>query len=280
MDTVGFDELADLALRKSGQAFRVTQVYLMEARLAHILRRENFSTLDELAACLKARPNLVLENEIVAALTGKHTQFFQDRDTLARILSDVLPRRAEQCASDDKLRILCAGGGTGQEAYSLAMLLAEAGSEAFSGKRIEIVSIDLCKASTERARAGFFSHFEIQMGLSVHRMLAHFKGVDGGWQASEALRDRISFRVHNLLEDPAGLGVFDVILCRNVLPPMAATIAIDVVRRLSRQLTVDGLFFLADEEIMPVGLSELEPSYDARGAYCRRKAPVNSAEVA
>lgn len=280
MESAGFDELADLALRRSGQAFRPAQAYLVEARLAHILRRESFSTLQELASCLQARPNAALEQEIAAALTGKETRFFGDRAMLVRVATELLPAAALNKADGERVRILCAGGATGQEAFSLAILLAEGGADALHGRRAEIISIDHCKASTTRARAGSFSHFEIQTGLSVQRMLAHFTRHDGSWRASEALRSQVTFRVHNLLEDLSGLGVFDVVLCRSVLPAMAGPIAADVVKRLGGLLAPEGLLFLSEGEALPPGPHGLVPSYAARGAFEREKPRQASAAVA
>ncbi|MEL7453941.1 MAG: CheR family methyltransferase, partial [Pseudomonadota bacterium] len=234
MDQQSFNEIADLALRTSGQAWHPEKQYLMEARLSHILRRENFSDIGELAACMQARPNPVLADEVTSALTGKTTGFFSDRDTLKRIVGDVLPRLSESVKTTDPLRVLCAGGGTGQEAYSLTILLHEAGPEYLSGRDVEIVSIDICKASTARAEAGIYGHFEVQTGLSVHRMLEHFTGIDGRWQISETMRNRVSFQVANLREDLSGLGHFDVILCRSILPGMAEPIARETVERLGK----------------------------------------------
>lgn len=280
MSTAGFDELADLALRASGLAFRTTQAYLVESRLSHIMRRESFSSLEELANCLRARPNPVLEAEIVAALTSKDTRFFSHRETLRRVVSEGLPRLAELRSPSESLRVLCAGGGTGQEAYSLGILLEEAGEAFLDGRAVDIVSVDICKASTERARAGLFNHFEIQTGLSVHRMLAHFKKADDLWQASDTLRQRISFRAHNLMQDVSGLGTFDIILCRNVLPPIATTIAGDMVERLTKQLRPKGLLYLADGEALPGLVEGVEASYDARGAYHRPPKPTSPSAVA
>ncbi|MEO0882170.1 MAG: CheR family methyltransferase [Pseudomonadota bacterium] len=280
MTAAGFNELADLALRASGFAFRSTHAYLVESRLAHIMRRENFSTLEELANCLRARPNPVFEQEIVAALTNKETRFFANRQTLQRIIVDMLPKLAERRGDGEAVRVLCAGGGTGQEAYSLAILLEEQDETFLNGRTVELTSIDICKASTERARAGTFNHFEIQTGLSIHRMLAHFEKSDSLWQASETLRRRISFRTHNLVQDVTGLGAFDVILCRNVLPSMASTIASDVVGRLSQQLQPHGLLYLADGEALPGLVEGVEASYEARGAYHRPQSDPSSAVVA
>ncbi|MEM6412731.1 MAG: CheR family methyltransferase [Pseudomonadota bacterium] len=280
MTTAGFDELADLALRASGYAFRSTHAYLMESRLAHIMRRESFSTLEELANCLRARPNPVFEQEIVAALTSKKTRFFSDRQTLLRIVTDVLPKLGGLRDDGESLRLLCAGGATGQEAYSLAILLEEQGAEFLNGRSVEIISVDICKTSTERARSGLFNHFEIQTGLSIHRMLAHFEKSDNFWRASDILRQRISFRTHNLVQELSGLGAFDVILLRNVLPPMATPLAGDLVSRLSRQLRPNGLIYLADKETLPGLIEGVEASYDARGAYHRPQSGQSSSAVA
>ncbi|MEM9668214.1 MAG: CheR family methyltransferase [Pseudomonadota bacterium] len=281
MAIAGFDELADLALQSSGFVFRTTQAYLLESRLSHIMRRENFSTLEELANCLRARPNPVFEQEIAAALTSKETRFFSDRKVLSRIVSDILPGLAEQSTGKDNLRILCAGGGSGQEAYSLAILLQEAGLDYLDGRTVDIVSIDICKASTERARSGLFDHFEIQTGLSVQRMLSNFEKTDDHWRARGEIRQRVSFRQQNLLQDLSGLGTFDIILCRNVLKSMATTIAGDVADRMTKQLRSRGLMFLGEGEQLPGLVEGVEASYNARGAYHRPdKSKPSSSEVA
>lgn len=251
MSLSGFDELADLAMRKSGQALRRSQVYLVEARLGSILRRENFSTLSELSNCLQARPNPAFEDEVVAAMAGKDTAFFQDKPTLDYIINTALPKLAQKQNAQGEnrsLRILCAGGGTGQEAYSLAIALDEAGSEATLGRKIEIISIDICKASTQRARAGLFGHFEIQMGLSVHRMLKYFTRQDDAWRISEAMRGRVSFEVENLMQPFSGAEPFDIVLCRNVISNMASSFKEDIAKRLSGLLGPDGMLFLGKDE--------------------------------
>lgn len=267
MNHSGYNEIADLALRKTGQVFRANHRYLVEARLAPILRRENFSTLDELANCLKARPNSVLEIEVAAALTGKDTQFFRDRKTLGHVMSFLAKRAGNAGASGAKLRVLCAGGGTGQEAYSLVIEALENAPHLFEDDLLEIVSVDICKASTLRARAGRYGHFEIQTGLSAQRMLKYFSRADNSWQASGALRDNVSFSVCNLMTGLPELGLFDVVLCRNVMPAMARPIAIDVAGQLLETLQPWGQLVLGCDEVLPHGAEGFSPSRDVRHAY-------------
>ncbi|MEO0983794.1 MAG: protein-glutamate O-methyltransferase CheR [Pseudomonadota bacterium] len=275
-----FQEFADLARRVSGQTFAPGKAYLIVARLQPIARREGFATLEDLAACLKARPNPVFENEIAAALVSKRTEFFRDRATLARIVSDVLPVAAETPARS-KLRVWVAGGGPGQEAFSLVMLLNEARPVALEDIPIDILSTDLSKAATERARSGAFGHFEVQKGLSIHRLLANFtRQDDGQWRVNDELRRQISFRQHNLLEDMEGLGEFDVVLCRNVLGDMVESARAHVLKALSARLAPGGHVFFGDEEtgVAGLGAGPLEASEIFQGGFkARRSSAVQAA---
>lgn len=280
METTGFDEIADLALRKSGHSFRPVQRYVMEARLGDIIRREGFANLEGLAHCLKARPNRELEAEVVAALPAKQSRFFEDRELLERIVNQILPSIAD--ASDaPRLRILCAGGGFGQEAYSLALLLSEYDKTQPDRKAVDIISIDICRAATYGGRDGVFNHFEVQTGLGIHQLLDNFdRRDDGSWQVNPELRERIGFRTHNLLEDLTGLGEFDVILCRNVISTMAYGVGRDVAERLARQLTPHGALFLgAGESIQMDNHYSLRQSRSIRGGYeaVTPETPVSSA---
>ena len=262
-----FNELADLALKGSGQAIPRSKSYLIEARLAPIARREGFGSLDDLVHCLKSRANPVFAAECAAALVSKDTWFFRERDTLHRLVNDILPMRLK-AGNTGRVKIWIAGGSTGQEAYSLAMLLEDDLPSALRGAKIEILSTDLCKTATERARAGRYGHYEVQKGLSIHRLLHHFTRTDSGqWEISEALRSKVSFRQHNLLESAGGLGKFDVILCRNVLSGMDRSARNRVADSLAAQLMPGGLVILGQGESL-IGLTnQLEPSRDFRGTW-------------
>ncbi|MEO1028033.1 MAG: CheR family methyltransferase [Pseudomonadota bacterium] len=268
MDPTGFNEIADLALRKSGHNFRPTQRYVIEARLGDIIRREGFANLDGLAHCLKARPNKELERDVVAALPSKQSRFFRDRPLFKRLINTVLPGIA--ATSDKKrLRVLCAGGGAGQEAYSLAMLQNQREAETSQITPVEFVSVDICRHATRRGREGRFSHFEVQTGLSIHHLLENFERFeDGSWQVVPELRETISFRAHNLMDDLTGLGEFDVILCCNVLQTMAPGVARGLGERLGAQLAPEGVLFLGEGEAIQMDDHySLQVSRDIRGGY-------------
>jgi len=268
MDDSGYNEIADLALRKTGQVFGANHRYLVEARLASIMRRENFSTLDELSQCLQARPNPAFELEVAAALTGKETRFFGDRKTIGHAVSFLAKRDGAQSVGGAKLRVLCAGGGTGQEAYSLAIEALENAPELIESGALEILSVDVCKASTSRARAGQYGHYEIQTGLSAQRMLKYFSRADNSWHANEQLRQCVDFSVGNVIDGLPELGLFDVVLCRNVLPAMARPIAMGVAEQLSNCLQPWGQLILGEDEQLPGQVEGIAASRDIRNAHC------------
>ena len=262
-DTI-FNALADLALNASGQSIPPSKAYLIEARLAAVARREGFGSLEDLVHCLESRQNPVFRAEIAAALLSRDTWFFREPGSLEGLVKNRLPERIAASPSG-RIRLWCAGGSTGQEAYSLALLLEDETPVGLAGAKVEILSTDLCKQAIEKARSGIFGHYEVQRGLSIHRLLNNFTRPDSGdWQASEALRTRVSFRVHNLLEPAGGLGKFEIILCRNVLSGMARSARVRVVESLANQLAPGGLIVLGDGESLYSLTDRLEPAGDVR----------------
>ena len=272
-----FNELADLALRNSGQHFAPTKSYLMDARLSNISRRESFATLDDLVQCLKARPNPRFEQEVAAALTSKKTSFFSERDTIEQIVTHALPQRLKLSKSG-KLRIWCAGVSTGQEAWSLAMRIREDVGSPLASAQVEIIGSDLSTDCVEAAKRGVYGHFDVQKGLSIHRLMTNFNRHDNGeWEIKDELRDTVFFRRQNLLNPASDLGGFDVILCSNVISSLAKPAQRQVLETLSKQMLPDAyLFFGSDESIEGVS-NTIKPSRDMRGAFVRSTSDSASA---
>jgi chemotaxis protein methyltransferase CheR len=273
MDDSTYREIAELALNGSGQHIPPTKSYLIESRLGPILRREQFAGVAELLACIRARPSSPLGGEIVAALTSKTTHFFRERAAFERIVNHVLPMMASS-APGGKLRIWCAGGSSGQEAYSLAMLIGESENEALKDIQVEILTSDISEKMSARARSGKFGHFDVQKGLSIHRLLSNFSRLDTGeWQVSQDLANRVGVRTHNILQDCSGLGVFDVITCCNVIGGMGSQMRARALVNLARQLSDSGVLVIGKDETATGLVTGLEPSRDLRGAYCREVTP-------
>jgi chemotaxis protein methyltransferase CheR len=269
MDDSVFSELADLALRTAGLSLARSQHAAVEARLTPLLRREGFAGVGELLACIQTRDHQPLAAETVSRLTSKETWFFREAGALAHLVRHVLPARAA-LHPQDAMRIWIAGCATGQEAYSLAMLIREAPE--LAGTPIELLATDLDADSLARTRNGVYTHFEIQRGLSVQRMLQHFRPTgDGSWQASRSLRDQIAVRQHNLLHPLEGVDAFEVIVCRNVLGELAAHIRQSVLSRLADRLRPGGMLLCAAGDTQPEIHTRFEPASDVPGLFMTRE---------
>src|SRR5207248_1114300 len=207
----------------------------------------------------------VLTTEVVEAMTTNETFFFRDKIPFD-YLREILPALMQARANRRSLRIWSAASSTGQEPYSIAMLLKEAG-QALAGWRIEIVATDLSQGVLEKSKAGLISQFEVQRGLPIQLLVKHFTQVGELWQLNADIRAMVQHRQLNLLEDFSHLGVFDVIFCRNVLIYFDQETKAAIFDRVAKNLENDGILALGAAESV-VGISEaFKPYPERRGLY-------------
>ncbi len=170
------------------------------------------------------------------------------------------------------LRIWCAAASTGQEPYSIAMMLAER-PELTGGRRVQILGTDISSEVLERARAGRYNQFEVQRGLSVQQLLKYFVKSGDWWEVVPQLKSVVEYRKFNLLDPFTGLGTFDLIMCRNVLIYFDVPTKADILLRMSRQLAPDGFLQLGGAETA-IGICDaFRPLPDHRGTYVHARAP-------
>ncbi|MEH6715508.1 CheR family methyltransferase [Parasphingorhabdus flavimaris] len=208
--------IADLLAARTGQQLTEDRSWRIGTALSGIFRQIGISNVDQLVCLLDQPSHATLSQQVVEALLNNETYFFRDRAMFNQLSDLVLPQIAKERRQERTLSILCAGCSTGQEALSLGMVLLEQKAR-WAGWKIEITGIDISHGAIATARAGTYSQFEIQRGLPVAQMLAHFTETPIGWEANEELRSLVRFRVHNLLDPMPAIGPFDLILCRNVL---------------------------------------------------------------
>jgi len=261
-----FDFLCKLLRDRSGLVVTRDKAYLLESRLLPIARKHGLKSLDELAAVVRARPIGDLVREIVEAMTTNESFFFRDIKPFDQFKSFVLPTLMKARAQRRQIRIWSAACSSGQEPYTLAMMFAEQ-KAALADWSFEIVATDLSTEILEKAEAGLYSQFEVQRGLPIQLLLKYFKQQGERWQIDAGLRSRVRFKQFNLLDDPASLGVFDAIFCRNVLIYFDQATKTQVLERLSRVLAADGYLYLGGAETV-LGISErFQPVADNRGIY-------------
>ena len=251
--------LAELVHRRSGLVLGPDKLYLMESRLGGLLRRDSIPDLDALAHRLTAAHDEALEQDVVEAMATHETLFFRDGRPFDHLSTTGLPALLSTRPAGSRLRIWSAAAATGQEAYSVAMLIAEAGLT--SRYKVEILGTDLARGPIARAQAGTFTQYEVQRGLSVHRLLQHFTRQGEDWVVKPALRALCTFREWNLLDDATPLGKFDIVFCRNVLLYFDVATKAKVLASVRQQMTTDGLLYLGAAETT-IGLDE---SLERRG---------------
>ncbi|MCQ8277831.1 protein-glutamate O-methyltransferase CheR [Acetobacteraceae bacterium KSS8] len=243
----GFEAIAAIVKARSGLALGPDKEYLVEARLGPIVRRRGLASLSALADRL--RTDSALEQEVVEAMTTNETLFFRDGKPFDHLRDVVLPRLTATRPKGAKLRIWSAAASTGQEAYSMAILVCEMGA-ALTGRSVEIVGTDIARDALSRATEGLYSQFEVQRGLPARLLVKYFTKEDQGWRINRPLRDMVQFRSWNLLGDLAALGRFDVIFCRNVLIYFDQPTKARTLQAMSRLLADDGTLYLGGAETL------------------------------
>ncbi len=261
--------LAQFLHEVSGLMLDANKAYLVESRLAPLMRRFRFETISQLLTCLKTKEDSALKQNVIDAMMTNETFFFRDRVPFDNFRNAILPKLMEARWEQRRIRIWCAAASTGQEPYSLAMILDEE-MKKLSGWSIEILATDLSSSAIAAAREGRYSHFEVQRGLPITHLLRYFSNEGDGWRINEYLRTRIQFEEFNLLSDFRELGEFDIIFCRNVLIYFDLETKKDVLRRLGGVLAKDGFLTMGSAETV-IGLCDtLMPHQTLRSASIHR----------
>jgi chemotaxis protein methyltransferase CheR len=274
MTPLDYDFLRKCLKDRSGLALSAEKQYLVESRLLPVARKAGLGSLPDLVGVLRRGDDDALMTKVVEAMTTNETFFFRDKAPFETFRSTVLPALLSARRSSRCIRIWCAAASSGQEPYSLAMMLKELEDE-LRGWRVELLATDLSGEVLEKARQGIYSQFEVQRGLPIQLLIKYFAQVGDMWQMAPEIRAMVKFQQLNLLGDFARLGVFDLIFCRNVLiyfdqPTKTATLD-----RLARAVAGDGYLVLGAAETV-VGLTDgFTTVADLRGFYAlKRRMPL------
>lgn len=265
MTPLDYEYLRKLLKDRSGLLLSSDKQYLIESRLLPLARKAGLSGIGELVQKLKSGSEPLIV-DVVEAMTTNETFFFRDKVPFDHFRDTIMPAMLAARKNRRSLRIWCAASSTGQEPYSLAMILKEM-SAALSGWRVEILATDLSQEVLEKSKAGIFSQFEVQRGLPIQLLVKYFTQTGETWQIKPEIRAMIQFRQLNLLHDFSSLGTFDIIFCRNVLIYFSQETKTDVFNKLAKVIEPDGFLVLGAAETV-VGLStSFNPYPERRGLY-------------
>jgi chemotaxis protein methyltransferase CheR len=249
------------------------KLYLVESRLSPVARKYNAPDLDALTDAIRAGRNSDLMRDVTDAMMTNESFFFRDGKPFDQFKTVVLPRLLQARAANKTIRIWCAAASTGQEPYTIAMILKEEAAK-LAGWRIEIVGTDLSREALDRAKLGAYSQFEVQRGLPITLLVKYFKQDGDRWLIAPELKTNITFKELNLLSDFTSLGTFDVVFCRNVLIYFDQPTKAKILDKISRMMPPDGVLYLGGAETVLGVTEKFAPMPNQRGIY------IQAAQVA
>lgn len=253
----------ELLREQTGFVLEPAKEYLLETRLGPVAERLGFETVARLLAHLRAASAPSLQRTAVEALVNGETTFFRDAACFDGLAATVLPRLLEQRAADCQLNVWCAGCSTGQEPYSLAMLLQEDFPQ-LAHWSVRLLATDVSRAHLERARAGRYAQFEVNRGLPAALLVKYFDQDGTEWTLCDALRRQVAFEELNLVQPWPALPPMDLVLMRNVMIYWSVETRREVLARVRRVLAPGGVLVLGAAETT-WGVDE---AFDRLGPSC------------
>jgi len=273
MRIADFDLYKDLLKEKSGIVVTPDKSYLLDSRLTPVAKKWGYNTIDAMTVALRALPDTKLVKDIVEAMTTNETSFFRDTRPFDLFKDRVLPYMIEKRKTQGRFRIWSAASSSGQEAYSLSMIMKEAAAK-MGSIRAEILGTDISDEILDQARNATYTQFEVQRGLPVQYLMKYFEQTDKNWTLKNEIKNMVQYKNFNLLTPMTSLGSFDIIFCRNVLIYFNEETKRDILERMSRILAKDGGLYLGGAETV-LGITEaFKPIPGIRGLYSHKEADI------
>lgn len=244
-----------------------SKAYLIENRLSDVAKANDCATFSELYYKARYDGNVLLRTQIVDAITTNETLFFRDTSPFEAMQFKVLPELIDartRAGGGGRIRIWSAACSTGQEPYSIAMVLRELLGD-MPGWDIQILGTDISDTAIRQASRGCYRDFEIRRGMREMMLEKYFDVRPDGWHVRDELRAMVSFRRINLLEPFTSIGPFDIVFCRNVAIYFSPNDRKSLFTRICEAIARDGYLFVgASESLLDVGLT---PQYHCRAVF-------------
>lgn len=253
IDPGNYHFLQDVVYSGSGIVLDHEKHYLFESRLSPVARARGLSSINDLCNLLRATGGEEVRRQVVEAMTTNETYFFREPSQYDAVSHHLLPELRSLRAGTRKLNCWSAASSTGQEAYSLALLLMEQG---FQGWNIQILGTDLTTQVVDRARLGKYLQIEVNRGLSVALLLKYFRRIGLDWQLNDQIRSLVRFESFDLRASMRALGPFDLVFCRNVLVYFDLETRARILRQMHGTLFRGGWLLLGTAEA-PSGVDDL-----------------------
>jgi chemotaxis protein methyltransferase CheR len=240
-----FQFVSSLVRREASIVLEPGKEYLVEARLLPIARKAGLGSVTEFVLRAQGPTGRPDRDSIVDALTTNETSWFRDREPFTAMTDMVIPQLVKSRGSMRSMRVWSAASSSGQEPYTLAILLKE---NLPPGWTYEIVGTDISTEMLARAETGRYSQLEVNRGLPAPLLVKHFTRVGPEWEVAAAIRKAVTFKRLNLAAPLPAMPPFDVVFLRNVLIYFDVETKRGVLRRIRSLLKPDGWLFLGAAE--------------------------------
>jgi chemotaxis protein methyltransferase CheR len=277
LSATSFDYVRSVLRERTGNVLADDKVYLVETRLFPVARQRGFATVEALVARLRATSSPELLQQVLDAMTINETSFFRDGRPFDDLREHVLPDLIRCRASERRLHLWSSACATGQEPFSLVLLLRQHFPE-LEGWTIRVLASDLSPSVLSRARRGWYSALEVARGVPAEMLARFFHPAHDGWQVNDEVRRQIEFLNINLVERWPVLPLLDLVLMRNVLIYFDLSTRQQVLAQVRRVLRPDGYLLLGgaetthnvDEEFeaMPAGATSVYRLRQPTGEGC------------
>jgi len=247
LNTSAFEYICNLVRIKSAIVLEPSKTYLVESRLNPVARQHGMESIEELVSALKRPGAQALTQQVIEAMTTNETSFFRDIHPFDALRQQILPSLIEKRSKERSLSIWSNACSSGQEVYTITMMIREYFPELL-GWKLRIVASDLSTQILDKAKQGCFNQTEVNRGLPMPMLLKNFEKKGLTWQIKEEVRKMVEFRVVNLVDPFPTMTSFDIVFLRNVLIYFAPETKQDILNKVTRVMKPDGYLFLGGAE--------------------------------
>lgn len=242
-----FKYVCEFVYQKAAIVLEDSKAYLVESRLAPLAKKEGFNSLAEFVAKLRSQPTNGMHWNVIEAMTTNETYFFRDIHPFDLLKKNVFPELIKKRAATRELNIWVAAASSGQEPYTIAMVIRENFPELATWK-VNMLCSDISKEMLDRCREGAYSQLEVNRGLPAPLLIKYFQKIGTEWKIKDELRKMLDLRQINLAQSWGLLPAMDIVFIRNVLIYFDQETKKTIMARLRNVLKPDGYMFLGGAE--------------------------------